>query len=217
MKPPNEWWTGSDTLKIRADLLKISTNAITADGNKAEPELQQVQRVIDTQVPISPQGGAAIGSIPGQIVTAQVAAGEMAQTVSHLCGTCKWFDNDEFVKVIKEADSPLADMEQRRAVNAIRAGLLDTNNGKLGEMHSGLDGDMDVEQALRACGFCKALTEHYKEPIGVHPLSRCPAEVRSATAPHGYYKAKNRSALRVAGSNYDKVMQTAAGKLVSDK
>ncbi len=117
---------------------------MTADGVLAEPEQQQVQRVIDTQVPVSPLGGAAVGSVPGQVVTESVSAGEMAQTVSHQCGTCKFFDNEEFNRVIKEADSPLAAMEQRRAVNAIRAGLLQSQNAKLGEMHSGLDGDMDV-------------------------------------------------------------------------
>ena len=202
-------------MKIRADLLKISTNAMTSDGNKAEPEQQQVQRVIETTVPIGPQGGATIGAIPGQIVTQSVTAGQMAGTVSHLCGSCCFFDNEEFKKTIREADSPLAGMEQRRAVNDIRAGLLLTKNGQLGEMHSGLDGDMDVEQALQACGFCSALTEHYKEPIGTHPLSCCPGEVRTATAPYGFYQPKDRSSQRQNDKNYDAVMNTAAGKLVT--
>jgi hypothetical protein len=137
--------------------------------------------------------------------------------MSALCGSCKHFDNEEFVTTINAADNPLATMEQRKAVNDIRAGLLQTQNAKLGEMHSGQDGDMDVEQALRACGFCRALTEHYKEPIGVHPLSRCPGEVRSDTRPVGFYQPKDRSAQRLGAKNYDAVMNQAAGKLVTSK
>jgi len=204
-------------LKIRADLFRISSNGMTADGNKAEPEQQQVQHVIQTDAPVNLTGNTkTVGTMPAEIVTYSTAQ-EMAQTVSHQCGTCKFFDGEEFVKVIRLADSPAAPMEQRAAVNNIRAGLLQTQNARLGEMHSGQDGDMDVEQALNACGFCKALTEHYTEPVGVHPLSCCPGDVKSPAAPHGFYQPKNVTAARVAGSNYDKVMNLAAGKLVTTK
>lgn len=201
-------------MKIRADLLKISSNGMTADGVKAEPEQQQVQRVIQTDTPVNLTGTEkTAGNIPAEIVTFSTA-GEMAQTVSRQCGNCRHFDGEEFVRTIRLADSPAAPMEQRAAVNNIRAGLLQTQNARLGEMHSGQDGDMDVEQALNACGFCTALTEHYSEPVGVHPLSSCPSEVKTPAAPNGFYKPKNRSAMRQGAKNYDAVMNQAAGKLV---
>lgn len=203
-------------MKIRADLLRVSTNGMNADGSKAEPEQQVVQRVIRTEAPLTDRlTQKTVGSIPAEIVASSGTAQVMAQAVSSLCGSCRHFDNEEFVKTIAAADHPLANMEQRQAVNAIRAGLLQTQNAKLGEMHSGLDGDMDVEQAVKACGFCTALTEHYNEPIGVHPLSTCPAEVRTKESPLGFFQPKDRSAARIAGKNYDAVMNQAAGKLVS--
>ncbi len=195
-------------MKIRADLLKISSNGRNEDGSLAEPEQQQVQRVLTTEVPLGPQGGAAIGAVPAEIVTYSSAIA-VAGALSRQCGNCKFFDQATFQQTIAAADHPLAPMENRRAVNEIRAGLLQSGN-------AGLTGeDVDPEQALKECGFCTALSEHYKEPVGVHEKSSCPADVITPSQPAGFFKPLSKKSARVAGSNYDKVMNAAAGKLVT--
>lgn len=192
-------------MKIKTDLLKVSA----VPG--LEPEEQAVARVVTGAAPVS---GSLTGptnmGIASEIIVernANVFAKEMAR----LCGLCRNFDNLEFVKWVRRSEFGSA--ESIHAVNEVRAALLTTSNAVIGEMSTGMDGDMDVEHALGICGFCKALTEVHNEPIVVHPASSCPIETVTPDRPHGFFKAKDKSSQRAASAQYDAILNAAAGKI----
>ena len=199
-------------MKIRRDLLQIASGVRHADGTKAEPEQQPVQRVIETTAATT-AGGSNVGQMPVRFVS-EMSAGELAQTASRTCSTCKHFDHALFQKVLRNADHPAAPLEKRQAVSEIRAALLMSGNANLNDMHSGLDGDFDVEAAMKSCGVCRALTQRDDDLNVFHPLASCPAHVISPTSPHGFYVAKDNAAKKEASQNYDAVLRQAQGKLI---
>jgi hypothetical protein len=165
------------------------------------------------------QHGTDVGNIPATIVTDQTA-GEQANAMRYLCGNCKHFRNDMWVKDLSAADSPASSVERRRAVNQIRGALIQTQNVKLSEMASGTDGDLDVEQALRQLGYCMALYSFFKN-MGknnqeamtlVHPLSTCPEDVKVSAGPQGFFEA-GKDGKAAGDKNYDRLMNMAAGKV----
>lgn len=209
-------------MKIQADLLKISSGALNLKGEKLEPEQQLVRREVSVQAPVKHgQGtvGTDVGVIPTKIITDQTA-GEQAVAMRSLCGNCKHFRNDLWMRDLNKADSPGAPIERRRAVNQIRAALLQTQSHKLTESAVGADGDFDIEAALRQLGYCQALFSFFKN-MGkandeamtlVHPASSCPNDVRTPAAPEGFFEYKDLEAEKVANANYDKIMNIASGK-----
>ena len=210
-------------MKIKRDVLQIASGAMAVDGTKLEPEQQPARRVVTVDAPVAlGQGthGQNVGSMPVQIVTESQNAGDLAEAMTHLCGNCKWFRNQEWIRDLKNADSPMAPMEQRRAINEIRGALLSTQNANLADMHTGQDGDLDVEAALHQLGYCKALYEFNKNrgesnedaTVLVHPLSCCPADIRKHNPPGGFFVAKDNEAKRVGGKNKDRIMRQAQGK-----
>ena len=128
---------------------------------------------------------------------------------------CKHFDHKAFQNVLRNADAPAAPMEKRQAVNEIRSALIMSGNANLNEMHSGLDGDFDVEAALKSCGVCQILT-HLDNDLNVfHPTASCPAHVITPTQPHGYYQPKDRAAKKEASAQRDAILRQAQGKIVT--
>ncbi len=210
-------------MKIQGDMLKISSGALNVKGEKLEPEEQMVRREVSVAAPVKHGMGAIgtdVGSIPATIVTDQTA-GVQANAMRTLCGNCLHFRNDRWLRDLKKADSPASPIEKRRMVNKIRAAILQTQNIKVTESAgAGTDGDMDVENALRQLGYCQALFEYLKgqgKPneeamVLVHPASTCPADVRTANTPDGFFQYATPEARAVANANYDKILQMAAGK-----
>jgi hypothetical protein len=210
-------------MKIRGDLLKISSGALNVKGEKLEPEEQLVRRevTVDSQVNLGPGlgGGKKVGVIPTKIVT-ETTAGAQAQKGLFLCGNCKHFSNAEWRRDLKNADGPDAAIEKRRAVNQIRAALLQTQSPKIAERSMGKDNDFDVEHALHELGYCRALYAFFKhmnksnqEAVTlVHPESSCPQDVKSETNPEGFFEYASEEAKQLAAKNYDKIMQMAQGK-----
>jgi DNA-binding transcriptional LysR family regulator len=199
-------------MKIKDDLLHITSFPAKDDGTTAEPEEQTVSRILTSEADASMQSGQAVGSIPMQVV-AQSTVAEFAATVRSQCVTCKHFDNPGFLALFRKADHPAAPLQMREAMNSLRAALLQTSNADIQGAHSGMDGDMDVEHAIRSMGFCRALTEMANDYVTVHPLSSCPDEVVSPTSPVGLYQPKDNTAERAADEAFDAIMRRAQGKV----
>ena len=200
-------------MKIRRDLLQIASGVREADGTKAEPEQQPVQRVIETSAGAN-VSGQHVGQLPVRFVS-EMSAGELANVQSRTCATCKHFDHKAFQNVLRNADAPAAPLEKRQAVNEIRSALLMSGNANLNEMHSGLDGDFDVEAALKSCGVCQILT-HLDNDLNVfHPTASCPAHTITPTQPHGYYQPKDRAAKKEASQQRDAILRQAQGKVIT--
>lgn len=209
-------------MKIRGDMLKISSGALNIKGEKLEPEEQLARREVSVDAPVKLGAGSMgthVGVIPSAIVTDQTA-GEQANAMRNLCGNCLHFRNDRWLRDLAKADSPASPIEKRRAVNQIRAALLQTQSTKVVSASGGADGDLDVEHALRQLGYCQALFEFFKgagRPNDtaitlVHPASSCPADVRTVATPEGFFQYASPEARKIANANYDKVLQMAAGK-----
>ena len=139
-----------------------------------------------------------------------------------LVHNCKHYDNKGFIEWMRHADHPLAPADHRAAVNEIRSGLLMTQNAQVQEMHTGQDGDMDVEAALQMCGWCHALSKLCQDNVGVHAFATCPATARdlagnevaviTPTQQMGFYQPRDRAAQKAGSSMYDKVLRIAEGK-----
>lgn len=210
-------------MKIKGDLLRISSGARTAKGDKLEAEEQVVRREVVTETEVRLGTGAAgklVGAIPYKVVTEHSAI-EFAKSASSRCGNCRHFRNDLFIKDLRKADSPGSPIARRRAVNQIRAALLQTQNATVADLTPGQDGDFDVESALQTLGYCTALYEFHKN-LGmvdedamtlVHPVSACPSDVRGPGHEDGFYEPANKLAEQAASSTYDAVMRQAQGKV----
>ncbi len=209
-------------MKIRSDLLKISSGALNVKGEKLEPEEQLARREVTVDAPVKHGFGAQgtnVGVIPSKIITDQTA-GQQAHAMRSLCGNCIHFRNREWLHDLKQADSPTSPIEKRRAVNKIRAAILQTQSPEVVKQAGGADGDIDVEHALRQLGYCMALFEFFKgagksneEAVTlVHPASSCPADVRSVGNPDGFFQYASPEARKAADANFDRIMQTAQGK-----
>ena len=207
-------------MRIRGDLLRISSGALNMKGEKLEPEEQVARREVVIEAPAKLGTGSAgthVGSIPATIITEQ-SAGDQAVAMRSLCGNCKHFRNDLWLRDLKKADSVDAPIEKRRMVNKIRASIMQVQSVTL---PAGTDGDPDVEQALHGLGYCMALFSFFKN-MGksneeamtiVMPESTCPTDVRSPSAPEGFFEFANLKAEQIANRNYDRVMNMAAGKV----
>lgn len=209
-------------MKIKSDLLQVSAGAMNAKGEKLEAEEQVVRREVVTDIAAKHGMGAmgkVVGSIPMKVVTEHSAI-DFAKDTASRCGNCKFFRNDLFIRDLKKAESPGAPIARRRAVNQIRAALLQTQNGSVAEQAVGLDGDFDVEASLQTLGYCTALYEFHKNAgqsdedamTLVHPVSSCPQDVRTAANPDGFFQFANKFSEQVGMSNYDAVMRQAQGK-----
>lgn len=210
-------------MRIKKDLLKISSGALNVKGERLEPEEQVVRREVTVAIDAKHgQGkiGKHVGTIQGSIVTDTTAL-ETATAMRHLCGNCKFFRNDLWMRDLKKNDSPESPIEKRRAVNQIRAALLQTQNMKMTEFSSSQDGDFEVEHAMRSLGYCQALFEFQKAQgknneeatTLVHPASSCPQDVKSEANPHGFFTPASKEAQRQSDANFDSIMQRAQGKI----
>jgi hypothetical protein len=208
-------------MKIRSDLLQISSGALNVKGEKLEPEEQAVRR--ETVI----EGGAetkhgvgtlgkTVGAIPYSIVSEHSAI-EFAEQTMYLCGNCKHFRNDLFLKDLAKAESPAAPIARRRAVNQIRAALLQT-----APVTDAVDkdGSTNIEAELRVLGYCGALYEFFQNAgqskedsmVLLKPTSHCPADVCTDANPHGFFEPSGTAAKVAQAANYDSVMQQAQGK-----
>lgn len=198
-------------MKIKQDLLRVTAGGVKADGTVGEPEEQTVQRVMLTDGEATTTDGKISGSMnTAVVVESQVS--EFVRAVRSPCAGCKHFDNKSFLAFFEKADHPAAPIHVRESMNELRGILLQTYNAQVQSMHAGQDGDMDVEHAIRAMGYCRALTEIEKDYVVVHPLSTCPDGVVTPERPTGFFQPRDNEAERIGNKAYDAIMNRAAGK-----
>jgi hypothetical protein len=204
-------------MKIKSDYFRIAATATDLTGQKLEPEDQPVQRVLETSFQASGTNGQVFGQVGGEIA-AQSTAGVVASRLRAMCAGCKHFDNRDWIKLVRRSDDPLAPRDQRELVNSMRASLLMTFNATLDaaltDTSPAEDGGVDVEHVLMSMGMCHALTSHYGDQVGVHPLSSCPEEVCGPNQPAGFFQHRTNESERASDKGYDIVMQRAAGKIL---
>lgn len=200
-------------MKIKSEILQVKHIPYAPDGSKIEPEQQPAARIIQAEAPVD-HAGAAVGTMPTRIVV-EMNAGALADKLRSMCRSCKHFKRKRWQKLVEAADSPLAPLEERSAVNRVREALLFTDNAKVTDMHTTPhpDNDFDVEHALYSLGICTALTEYKKRMVVVHPLSSCPIEVATPERQQGFYEPRSTEADRQTSAHYDEVMRAAQGKL----
>lgn len=191
--------------------MHITNSPTKDDGQRAEPEEQTVSRILTTDAETNMTNGQRAGNMQAAVVVSSPVA-QFARAMRANCVNCANFDNAAFLSFFQKADHPLAPRHLRESMNSIRAGLLQTQNASVGAMHSGQDGDMDVEHAIRVLGFCHALGEVMKEETIVHPLSSCPEDSITPTTPDGYFKPRDRASEKAGERAYDNIMLRASSK-----
>ncbi len=194
---------GDDILRIQASDYDVET------GHKLEPEEKPAERVVPFDAPL-------IGSIDQQqhgTFRTSVAVGgtvaDFANGIRTMCGLCKHFDEKAWHKLKRSLE---ASKDGVRQLNVIREALISTGNARIREMHQTPEGDIDLEHALMMMGVCHPLTEMKRDPVMVHPESTCPPEVRTESAPDGFFEPLNRETDKAGAQGFDAIMRRATGE-----
>ena len=217
-------------MDFKEERLEIASHVThAADGTKLEPEEKPARRVLDgAEAPMS-LGGKPIQIAGGRaVLPASVAyegtVGKFAQSFRHQCKFCVHFDREGWQRV-KRGIMQSDDIEQQRALNSMRAMLIESQDDAVQSLHTNpMDGDVDVEAALNMLGMCRAQSEIWtsfkKEffPIITHPYGGCPTDSdgHPAKGPDGssldLYKPKNPAAEKAAAQGFDAIMAAALGE-----
>lgn len=197
-------------LRIRSDILKVRHVPFTEKGDKIEPEQQPAARVITTDSEVNTRDGRTVGSLPTQIIT-EMTAGDAAESMRSKCFQCKNFDVKAWDR-LRLFWGNSSNKEIFEKLNKVRFALLTMRNEEVARRSTGIDGDFDVEHALRQMGICQPLTELNRDPIIVSPISTCPDEVCTPENPRGLFVAKDKDHAMMGDSAYDKIMRMAVGK-----
>lgn len=142
----------------------------------------------------------------GVHVAHQTTAGELAESMVVRCKQCIHFDPEAWQKVKRAAEAS-GQKEKLLELNVIRGMIEQSQNVKLREMHDlAGDGSLDLEHALNSIGICRALTEHDKEEVFVHPMSTCPAD-----RPFFFQLKRDLASRKSGASAYDWILKRAQG------
>lgn len=197
-------------MKIRGELLKIQASPYDEKGEKLEPEELPAERILLTETRIK-------GSIDQELhdpirtsVNVQSTVGKFANGLRTMCAQCKHFDGEGWLK--RKAILERSGAEGTIFLNGMRSALIQQGLGPASGMHATPDEDIDLEHAISFMGYCKALCEHLKDEILVHPMSGCPKEVCTPSQPNGFFENTNLDSQRIGDAAYDSVMNKAVIK-----
>lgn len=197
-------------MEIVGELLRIDPSMRDEKGEKIEPEARVADRVLLTEAPMSMnQSGQAVGNLRCS-VSIQGTAGEFAEQVRSMCAQCIHWDQGAWLERKRLLEQS---KEGVQVLNGIRWELTQLGLGpQATEMHADPDGVLDLEHAISMMGICRALTELKRDPEGVltHAMARCPEEVCSESAPHGFFDDKSAATERIGAQAYDRVMRQAS-------
>ncbi len=164
-----------------------------------------------------------LGSVPTQIVY-DTTAGALADGAKTACGQCKHWDHVSWLRMVKDADGPLASKEDRQTITQARTRLMTAY---------GLE---QAEEALKQFGICKVLTEIIHGWVQKDPLhwpaatkndANCPTyvsagmsslgipnrvELVTPAAPFGLFKPKDLDARTIGDKRRDSVLFDASAK-----
>lgn len=177
-------------------------------GEKVEPEEQPAKIVQDGSVPVGVNGNTT-GAMPISIEQ-HLTAGIAAATIRDPCGGCKHFDRAAWLQHVRAIRGSASG---RAMLNNVMAELLVTDNVSVHDLHrSPADGDFDTDHAINSLAVCRVLTESLNDLVAVHPLGVCPAELRSAMRPRGFYTPRDIDTERAGSAAFDAIMRAAQGK-----
>lgn len=205
-------------MEAKSDRFEVFSGGVDEKGQHLEPEEQLVQRVIDVDAPTNMQGSTRqVGTIPTQII-AQSTVGDLGITLRGMCGDCKYFDQKRWLADLERADSPLAPIEFRQQVQALRYEIYSTNSPTLADQAVDATGELDPDVALRQSGYCHALYSYFRNlgesredaSVICHSSSSCPKFVRTATEPAGFFEPRDNDAVRLGAKKYDQIMRLAS-------
>ena len=201
-------------MKVKSDQILIDTATNNPDGSPREPEEAPAARVILTDAEVSNGASAETpsGSIPASIVL-ESTAGEMATGFRYTCMNCKHFNAHAWSRLHQAWRMAPNDSIDAQQLNAIRAGLLTTQNADLASLHNDGQNYLDVEGAVQALGVCEPLSEIDGDIIIVHPLGGCPEMVRSPMKPQGLFDARDLDAEKRGSAVFDGLMRKAQGNV----
>jgi hypothetical protein len=209
----------------------------TERGGRIEPEQVAAERRQTVPAPVPTIGGKPVTTPDGapvkmkhnlQVVT-QTDVGTLATGFRYSCQHCKHFDRPGGQQILR-AMNQSPHMENRFALNQIRAALLDTKNAMLQEVHTNpMDGDMDVEHALSFLGACRAMTEIFSaeagefDPVLVYPTGGCPVNYKEdgtvdednpvrtngGEAISNLFEPRDSATKKIAAAGYDAMLRQA--------
>ncbi len=198
-------------MKIRQELLKIQGSPFDERGDRLEPEALPAEKVLVIDAPVT-------GSIDQQnhgairsSVNIQGNVGMFANKLRTMCAECRHFDGPawERKRALLEGSK-----EGVAALNNIRWELINQGLGPADALHKTQEDETDLEHAIAFMGVCRALSEHVKDDVIVHPMGGCPPDVCTESAPNGYFEHAN-AETRLAGDKaYDRVMRDAQGRIL---
>lgn len=207
-------------MELKSDVIRIAPATHTPDGKPLEPEERPAERVIATGAPLSFSTGQKISDSFPSVIHEATTAGAIAQGVRRLCQTCEYFDNPGWMEFKNKAI--VGSKEDRELINEIRYAIdyATSQDAATRAMHEDeTDGSLDLEHALNAMGFCRAMTEVCSRfemkfsPQIVHPHASCP----DMQGPNGesfsnLYKPRKGAPQSEAAKAYDAIMRAAQHK-----
>lgn len=204
-------------MKVKSEFFRVWTGP-TPDGHPVDVEGRPLQRVIESAASVRMNTGQPVNipgmapELPTQVIT-ESSVLTAANAQRWICRTCKFFDKKYARALLEKWNDPSSPMEDRQALNNLRAGLLMTQNAELHDMHQGEDGEMDVEHILQTLGYCHALSQVHDAVRLVHPQACCPTEVQTVQSPQGYWASRKGDARLAEGTAaYDATFRLAQGK-----
>lgn len=201
-------------MQIKADLLRINTAPVdSVGGAQPEPEERPAERVFLTDIPVKGNipiagiGLPTLGVLERGAFRAETTVGEFAEGCIRQCRYCRWFNRKRWIKNLMAWRGTAAGEAK---LNELRAGLLETQNASVQDMHRDLDGEMSPDHALASLGLCEAYGDLFKDDFIVHPLGSCPDHDESGTALPMLFKPRAETQ-QEADEQRDAVLNAAKG------
>lgn len=211
---------------VKPPELKITGKRILfTQAPQVDAEGQNAQIAFQTRVGagMGQHNDGSAGSLPGQIVY-DANVNDLAHGARTACAACKHWDSVTWLKMVRDADGPLASKEDKWTITQARTRLIKAF------------GVEDAEEALHQFGICKVMTEIIHGWVGKDPLhypaatkndANCPTyvsagmsplgipnrvELVTPAAPNGLFKPRDLDAVTIGDKRRDGILFDAAGK-----
>ncbi len=164
-----------------------------------------------------------LGSIPA-VIQYDTTAGELADGARTACQACRHWDQTTWLKMVRDADSPLASKEDKWTITQARTRLFKAYGA-------------DYEAALMQFGICKVMSEIIHGWVKKDPLhwpaatsadANCPeyvsagmsplgipnrVTIKTPANPFGLFKPKDLDAIKIGNQRRDGVLFDADRKI----
>ena len=193
-------------MKVLDEKLVVSTDDRNEKGQQIDAEERPAVQEMAVSIPITMSNGQSVSEFTGGKVQGEFAhqptmsihrtALEFASEWSRRCELCRHFDNEAFLRWVREMESSLQATDRAR-IDLMRSFLIE--QGMI------FDGPGGIEEALACWGICRAITDFIpkdKRPYCTWPEFGCPPQMP------GFFKAQDR---KESERRRDEVLLTAQG------